>query len=510
MRFTNPRSYFLWTVCLVFMMLSVPAVVSAQKNKNSGSSSPPPSRPAAQPQRQAPANRPATTSQRPGANNTTRPGTATSTRPRTANTTRPGTATNARPGAATRTRPGATTRPRTATTTRATAVRPGTIRPVPQRTIRDVGGHKVGYDPAGHVRTIQTRSGATIYHGPHNEVRGVRNYPGGRHVEFAGRNYGHMERNYARGYRMRTYYENGRYRAVVYRSYLWRGRPYYVYAPYYYYRPAYYGWAYAPWGAPVYYQWGWAGNPWYGYYGSYFAPAPFYPAADLWLTDYILAENLKMAYDAQQNAAPQEAAGTPPENANVQLTPEVKQMIAEEVKQQLAAEKAAAARPTSAVSQSGPNDTPPPALDPNHTVFVVASTLDVATPVGDCELTPGDVINRIDDTPDSDDMVQVRVAASKQGDCLQGSKPAVKVADLQDMSNRFREQVDSGLQQLAANSGKNGLPAAPDTSTSSAPDVPTPEPDKDVYAQMQGLQKEADQAEADVRKGSTSGQTGGQ
>jgi hypothetical protein len=383
------------------------------------------------------------------------------------------------------------------------------VRPVPQRTIRDVGGNKVGYDPAGHVRTIQTRSGATIYRGAHGNYRAVREFPGGRRVEFAGRNYGHMERNYVRGYRMRTYYEHGVYRAVVYRPYAWGGRSYFVYAPYYFYRPAYYGWAYGPWGVPVAYTWGWYGDPWYPYYGYYFAPSPFYPGANLWLTDYILAENLRMAYDAQQSGEGDRlSAGPAPDaNANKQLSPEVKQMIAEEVKQQLAAEKAAAAR-TGSQPAPASND-PPPALDPGHTVFVVASTLDVATPTGDCELTPGDVINRIDDTPDSDGMVLVRVASSKQGDCTQGSKPAVKVADLQDMSNRFREQLDSGLQQLAANSGKNGLPTAPDTTTSAAPDVPTPEPDKDVYAQLQGLQKEADQAEQDVKQHSSSGQTGG-
>ena len=390
-----------------------------------------------------------------------------------------------------------------------------TIRPavrVPQRTIRDVSGHKVGYDQAGHVRTIQTRSGATIYRGAHGNYRVVREFPGGRRVVFAGRNYGHMERAYVRGYRMRTYYEQGRYRAVVYRPYYWRGRPYYVYAPYYYYRPVYYGWVYNPWARPVYYPWGWAGNPWYGYYGYYFAPAPVYPGADLWLTDFILAENLRMAYDAQQEADGAQgprAASAVPEYNDTQLSPAVKQMIAEEVKQQLLAEKAAAGRPA-ATGSTPTSEEPPPALDPKRTVFVVASNLDVATPTGDCELTPGDVINRIDDTPDGDDMVQVRVASSKQGDCPQGSKPAVKVADLQDMSNRFREQLDAGLKELAANSGKNGLPTAPDTSTTADKDVPVPEPDKEVYAQLQGLQEEADQAEQDVKRGSSSGQAGGQ
>ena len=361
-----------------------------------------------------------------------------------------------------------------------------------------VAGHTVVRYPSGRT-VIQTRSGATIYRGAHNNVRVVHEFPGGRRVVFAGRNYGHMERNYARGFRQRTYYEHGRYRAVVYRSYMWRGRPYYIYAPYYYYRPGFYGWAYNPWAAPVYYQWGWAGYPWYGYYGYYFAPAPFYPGADLWLTDFILAENLKMAYDAQQSSE------MPPvsQQANTQLTPEVKQMIAEEVKQQLMAEKAAAARQTD--SPTPASDNPPPALDPARTVFVVASDLDVATPSGDCELTPGDVINRIDDTPDGDGMVMVRVASSKQGDCTPGSKPAVNVADLQDMSNRFREQVDAGLKQLAENSGKNGLPTAPDASTTPDKDVPTPEPDKDVYAQMQDLQKQADQAQQDINRQSAGG-----
>jgi len=500
MRFTH-LSHFLWAI-FVAVLLAMPTGVRADKNKNTNASSPPPKqapaqRPAAQPQRPATqTNRAPATTQRPGTN-TAKPGTTTA-RPGNAGATRPGTTPGARPGTTTTARPGTTVRSTTVTTTRTT-----TVPRVPQRTIRDVGGHRVGYDAGGHVRTIQTRSGATVYRGAHGGYRVVRELPGGRRVVFAGRNYGHMERAYVRGYRMRTYYEHGVYRAVVYRPYAWGGRSYYIYAPAYYYRPAYYGWAYSAWGRPVYYQWGWAGNPWYGYYGGYFAPAPFYPGADLWLADYILAENLKMAYDAQQNAAEGvPAAGSVPEY-NDKLTPEVKQMIAEEVKQQLMAEKAAAG-----VGSPASPETPtsaPPALDPNRTVFVVSSSLDVAIPTGDCELTAGDVINRIDDTPDSGGLVQVRVAASKQGDCAQGSKPSVQVADLQDMSNQFREKLDSGLQELAANSGKNGLPAAPDTSTSAAPDVPTPAPDKDVYAQMQGLQKEADQAQQDVNRQSASG-----
>ena len=348
----------------------------------------------------------------------------------------------------------------------------------------------------------------TIYRGAHNNVRVVRELPANRRVVFTGRNYGYGERNYARGYRMRTYYDHGRYRAVVYRPYSWHGRPYYVYAPYYYYRPAYYGWVYNPWARPVYYRWGWFGDPWYPYYGYYFAPASFYPGANLWLVDFILAENLRMAYEAQLvegvSPAPRVVAASPNE---AQLSPEVKQAIAEEVKQQLEAEKAESARTSTSGPAANARDEVPPALDPAHTVFVVASNLDVVTPDGDeCELTPGDVITRIDDTPDSNDKVQVRVTSSKEGNCARGSKPLVAVADLQDMHNRFREQLDMGLKQLSENQGKNGLPAAPDTSMSAAADVPTPEPDQDVYTQMEGLQKEADDAEQDVKR---SGNPGG-
>lgn len=368
---------------------------------------------------------------------------------------------------------------------------------------RDGGDVSTSY--RGNRLAVVRKGDVTIYRGVHNNVRVVRELPGGRRVVFTGRNYGHMDRDYVRGYRLRTYYDHGRYRAVVYRPYYWRGRPYYVYAPYYYYRPAYYGWVYNPWARPISYRWGWFGDPWYPYYGYYFAPAPFYSGASFWLADFILAENLRMAYESQLvqgvSPAPYVASASPNE---VQLTPQVKQAIAEEVRLQLDAERAQSARTSGSYATS--TNALPPALDPGITVFVVASNLDVVTPDGDeCALTPGDVISRIDDTPDSNDKVQVRVTSSKQGDCARGSKPVVAVADLQDMHNRFREQLDMGLKQLSENQGKNGLPAAPDTSTSAAAGVPTPAPDRDVYTQMQGLQKEAEEAEQDVEQHSASG-----
>ncbi len=74
-------------------------------------------------------------------------------------------------------------------------------------------------------------------------------------------------------------------------------------------------------------------TPWF--YGGYFAPEPYYPTPALWLTDYLLAANLRLAYESQQQqqAPPPEMA----ESNGVALTPEIKMQIAEEVRQQLAA-----------------------------------------------------------------------------------------------------------------------------------------------------------------------------
>lgn len=328
------------------------------------------------------------------------------------------------------------------------------------------------------------------------EHGGIRTVSMGRHggyVEHAypGRWHGHE-------YRVRSYWVGGHRYAVAYRAYYWGGRPYYWYAPAFYYRPAYYGWAYNPWAVPVVYRWGWFGAPWYGYYGSYFTPYPAYASANLWLTDYILAENLRLAYEAQQDAAATAASG----EGQRQLSPEAKQLIAEEVRRQLAAERQAAASQSSAPAGGATPEQanqPPPALDPTQRIFIVDSNLDITTADGgECGVTPGDILLRTGDTLVDGTKVGVSVQSSKQGDCDPGSNGNVEVADLQEMHNHFREELDAGLKQLAENQGKNGLPAAPDTGTIASNDVPPAQPDSDVQAQVQGLQNEADQAEKDV------------
>jgi hypothetical protein len=378
------------------------------------------------------------------------------------------------------------------------------------------GGRTAAFRPDGRVSAIHT-GGMQINHGLRGERRIVTVRPDHSRVVSMGPRRGYLERPYnarnGRTYVQRTFWAGGHPYARVYRTNYYRGVPYYHYVPPFYYHPGFYGWAYNPWRAPIRYRWGWFGSPWYSYYGGYFAPAPMYPTAALWLTDFLLAENLRLAYearrDAEANAATAEANEPPPPAAEgqgytTQITPELKQAIAEEVRAELAAEQQGASTiPQQPASSS--TEAPPGALDPGRRLFVVSSNLAVSTIDGqDCELTPGDIITRLDDTPDNDNKVRVSVSSSKGGDCGVGSTLMVDVNDLQEMQNQFRERIDSGLKTLADNSGQGGLPPAPDTGTT-AGEVPTPPPDANVDSALQAQQSEADQTEKQVQQEAAQG-----
>ena len=183
----------------------------------------------------------------------------------------------------------------------------------------------------------------------HNNLGGGRRvsterHDGSRVVSERGRR-GYVERGYhyhGHDFGRRSYYYHGREYDRFYRGYGYRGLSLSVYAPGFYFAPGFYGWAYNPWAVPIAFGWGWAGNPWYGHFGYYFQPYPVYPSAAFWLTDYIISQDLQAAYAANQEAG--EADGTPPAEAGGPpvLTPEVKQLVADEVKNQLALENSEA------------------------------------------------------------------------------------------------------------------------------------------------------------------------
>jgi hypothetical protein len=377
------------------------------------------------------------------------------------------------------------------------------------RTFTDRSGHPASatFRPGGGVATIYA-NGMTIDYGLHGG-RTIVSERNGRTIVSTGLGGGYVQRPYftrnRRTYYQRTYWDHGHAYARVYRDHFYHGVHYYHYVPSYYYQPVFYNWAYNPWGAPVYYNWGWGpGSPWF--YGGYFAPAPFYPSASLWLTDYLLAEDLKRAYEGKQEAEARaeadRAASQPPEGgapAQAQLSlDQMKAMVDAEVQRQLAEESRAAQTPLGAATLAIA-ECPPAALDPKQRLFVVSSNRGVATAEGqECELTPGDVILRIDDNP-TNSGVRVSMMSSKQNDCSVGAMPLVSIVDLQEMHNSFQAQVDSGLQTLAANAGINGLPKAPDTQTQ-AGEVPPPTPDSGAAAQLSAQQQQADQIQSQVQQ----------
>jgi hypothetical protein len=288
----------------------------------------------------------------------------------------------------------------------------------------------------------------------------------------------------------------------------------YHYLPAVYFAPDFYGWAYYGWASPVYYPWGWAGFPWYRYYGPYFAVAPFYSGASLWLTDYVLGEILANAYQMQQgdsNAPPDESAGalnpfpgpgaadggTAYAQADSPITPELKQAIADEVQQQLSYESAAAGQPDQAPTLSGL----PQAMQPGHD-FVVSTPLDVTTASErTCNLEAGNVL-RLDATPVDDNPVpRLTVVASRVSDCPAGAQVTLPLDQLEEMENGFRAELDNGLQTLFKKQGQNGLPAAPQSAiVPPRPSGLTAFDQPDLDARLQDELKQASEVETQANR----------
>jgi hypothetical protein len=393
--------------------------------------------------------------------------------------------------------------------------------------VRSVSGHVNGHN-------------VTVNRGMHGGRRVVSEHNGRRTVAY-GRHGGYSQRAFYRHggheYYQRTYWRGGHSYAYGYRGYGWGGYNYYGYAPAYYWGPAYYGWAYNPWASPIAYGWGWGGAPWYGYYGAYWNPYPVYPSAAFWLTDFFVAAALQSAYADQQQAAddngellpptfnqassdviaalstsdPLVAAnlssiygsrnllllgGAPASGGQPAMTKEIKDALAEEIKGQIAAEKTSAANKDSAGNDSGP----PAAVDPNIRYFMVSNNEDLTTSDGtECSLTGGDVIYRTGDKPDDDHMVDATVKASRKDECAVGATVSVSVDDVMDMYNNMRQNMSDGMKEMAKNNGKNGLPKAPDTTTTGG-EIPAPTPDANVQDDLKQAQSDGDAAEADAKQ----------
>jgi len=361
----------------------------------------------------------------------------------------------------------------------------------------------------GHPMDVHdARRGMDIHH----------NLAGGRRVDMERADHSHLY--YERGrpgyishpymhggheYYRRSYYYNGRAYDRYYNYYGYRGAYLNVYAPGYYYGAGFYGWAYNPWVAPVPYAWGFAAAPWYGYYGAYFTPYPLYAAPSLWLTDYLISQSLAAAYAAHVAAESQAeavAASAPP----APLSPETKQMVADEVKRQIALENVE----SQASAQHQEIDPQSSSIarilsDGKDHVFVAGKEFDLTNAANgqECAVTDGDVLQLAGPPAADATTANLVVMASKGGlECAKQTTVAVSFDDLQEMQNHMRETVDQGLKELQAKQGQGGLPAAPQSAT--VPPVTAeiaqnaPPPDPAGAQELAQQAKEADKSEQEV------------
>ena len=256
----------------------------------------------------------------------------------------------------------------------------------------------------------------------------------------------------------------------------------------------------APWGTPIRYAWYTPVTPapWFGFYAGYFTPYPVYASPALWLTDYVIAANLRQDYESQQQ--PDSNPVAPPAAAadESSLTPDVKASIADEVRQQLEAEQAAAAAPASAQQPAAESNQVPSALSQRY--FIASSNIDLNANGSSCTLTPGDVLERTGNDVDSQGNVAIQVVSAKSGDCAPHAVSTVDIATLQEMQNQFREQIDSGL-EMAANNQARGLPQGPPSGVHPVAEG-TADPVDDASAQLAAQDSNATKVLAQATQGS--------
>jgi len=340
------------------------------------------------------------------------------------------------------------------------------------------GETRATFGENGAFRSLHTAN-MDIHHGPHGDVRVVSVRPDGVRIVSFGSHSGYVERPMAGGFVQRTYLEGGRSHVRIYRTYIYRGVIMRQYVPSVRYEPAFYGWAARPWSAPVVYAWGWNTQPWYGYGAAVFTPYPVYTSPSLWLTDYLLAANLQSAYAQQAapvasgNVAQQFSGGPVPaapgetpaqtngSEAPTPISPEFKQLIDEEVAQQLASEQAAPGTPSATAPVTTTPNQAPVALDPNVRVFLVSSPIEVTSGGTPCTLSAGDALFLPRPVPDQSTEATVLVTSSAKSDCATNAEVKVAISDLQEMHNDFAAHMDDGLNVLASQQGTHGIPSAP-------------------------------------------------
>jgi hypothetical protein len=339
------------------------------------------------------------------------------------------------------------------------------------------GGRTASFDRRGGIVSVHTAN-IDIRHGAHGERRIV-SQRGDMKIVQTGHHNGYVERRYTMGnqaFTQRTVIVNGRVFTRTYVSYVAGGVVLHHFVTPVYFSRVFYGWVYYPWAVPVPYRWDWLAAAWYLGPNPYFVAASVYTEPSQWLTDYYFAETLQQAAGDEADVMVSDDASDLSADASVDsdgeigsedtiraaetvpVSAELKSVIADEVKQQIAYDNTAASDTGSEVVRGEL----PAALRSVGHVFVVSETLDVTTSAQQsCALQAGDTLRLVVQPTEGTGIAELKVASSKKMDCPTGAQVTVSLQDLQDMQDNFHEKIEDGLLALHANLGKNGLPAAP-------------------------------------------------
>lgn len=340
---------------------------------------------------------------------------------------------------------------------------------------------------------------------------------------------GVVEHQIRSGYLSRTYVQGGRvlYARVYRQNQFQRFGHTFAYqrlVPAVAFGSAYYAWAARAWSTPVSYRWGWDAEPWHRAYGGDFTPYASYTCLDEWLTDYVIAQNLRNAYENWQAehapASPNTAQPAPPvpgprpywessepgqrpywespddgrkpywEESNDPPAPaqpkgskkhtpapksrsgsqhpssaeDAPPRLSGDIKAELNAQikQQLIERQTQGTTSSA--DDLPDSLKPGHTLFRVNAPLDVPSSGSGryCSLRPNDYIERTGDM-DNNGTVPVKVRLGAVSDCSIGLATHVSVNDLEAMDNEQQQALTDALLAASKNMGGRGLPQAPGT-----------------------------------------------
>ena len=330
-----------------------------------------------------------------------------------------------------------------------------------RQTVHAAGGAAVRMN-SGRLTAVRTPDGTVIRHLPGGARSVEVQRPGGALVVVGGAGAGYVQRPVVTGSRQliqRTYISSSGQVAVrAYQRYTYRGVVLDAYMPLQYYNPALYEYAATPWPVPVAYSWEWSGSPWYGYFGGYFTPYPLYPGPAYWLTDYVLASTLQEAYQENPSVA-RAAAGGGVGTVPSGITPEVKEILTDEVRRYLAVERASFSAETGAPSGNAGGITrsasPFPGDWPH--ALVVNATIESDFSAEPCILHAGDVLQVPPPTEPQGSSATVLMWASTGG-CKVRTVTSVALRDLVEMQNHLRELVERGLGELQARQGRRDLP----------------------------------------------------